>query len=59
MALELVSLSDQDIVSAAFRNYQIIRHQSVATLYEIQNTFGFSDAALAGEEESNAENIGE
>ena len=38
---------------------EIVGHQPVAALDEIEHTFGLADAALAGEQESDAEYVGE
>src|SRR5687767_2899524 len=59
VTLELMCLADQHVISAAGSDHQVVGHESVPALDEVEHTFGFSDSAFSGEEESDAENVGE
>src|SRR5205085_7634420 len=59
MALHLVATANQDIVAPLTGDDEIVGDESMAALDEIENALRFPDATLAGEEQSDAENIGE
>src|SRR5438128_879561 len=58
MLLHFVSTSDQHIISAAADNYEIIRNETVTTLYKIEHAFRLTDATLPCKEKSNAKYVG-
>jgi hypothetical protein len=57
VALHLVAATDQDIVASFAGDHQIIGDKSVTALDEVEHALGFSDAALAGEKQSDTENV--
>src|SRR4051812_41089119 len=59
MSLELMSAPDQDVRAAAARHDEIVGHEAVATLDEVEHTLRFSNAALPDHEESYAEHVSE
>src|SRR4051812_8442002 len=59
VSLHLVAAPDQHVVAAFAGNHQVVRNQAMAPFDKIENAFGLSNPAHAGEEESHSEYIGE
>jgi hypothetical protein len=59
MALHLVSTADQHVVAALADDHEIVGHQAVSPLDQIENAFRFTNSAHAREKETHTENVGE
>src|SRR6185503_8175888 len=57
VALEIVGTSDQDIVPALAGDDQIVGNETVSPFHQIQHALGLADAALAGEEQADPEDV--
>jgi len=59
VALELVAPADQQVIAAPEADHQVVSHQAVPALDEIEHALRFSDAAGPGEQQPHAENVSE
>ncbi len=57
--LQLVPAADEDVAAAPARDDQIVGDEAVAALDEVEHALRLADAALADEQEPDAEHVGE
>jgi hypothetical protein len=59
MALQLMTATNQNVVAPASGDDDVVGNQSMSPLDKVQHAFGFSNSASAGEEKSDAKDVGE
>ena len=59
VALQLVAATDQDVAAAAPHDDEIVGDEAMPALDEIEHALRLADAALADEQQPDAEHVGE
>src|SRR5688500_7930075 len=59
VALQLVAAGDEDVVSAALHDHDVVGDETMAALDEVEHALGLADPALAHEQQPDAEDVGE
>ena len=59
MPLQLVTAADQQVAAAPARDDEIVGDEAMSALHEIEHALRFADAALADEQQADAEDVGE
>ncbi len=59
MPLHLVAAPDQDVVAAAMGDHEVVGHEAMPALDQVEHALALSDAALSHEQEPHAVDVGQ